>query len=245
MFLTATFFYGIAAIIFLYLLRSETVDRAIPTEKPQLKSLRDSFSLIFPILIAGGLLTWITISEGIRVLATHLSFNLLPVYLSDIGLIDKQGIGFIEGLHGIAWVVAAPIGGWLCDKASERISYFIGTAIFLSSFLIFILADGFSYFALSWIIMGIGGALLDPAVNTLIALGAPEKLRGVAYALVPAVIGLVALPAPWIGGQLWEAVGPRLPFLATFLLGSLALIPAWFKLRVPKPEIIATTEPAQ
>jgi len=243
MFLTAVFLYGIAAIIFMFLLRSEEMKTTAPAEKPSLKSLKESFTHIFPIVLAGGLLTWIIISEGIRVFASYLSFNLLPVYLNDIGLINKQGLGLIDGLHGIAWVLAAPIGGWLSDKSSERNSFMLGTAIFLSSFLIFILAEGFEVFALSWIIMGIGGALLDPAVNALIARGAPAHLRGVAYAVVPAIIGLVALPAPWIGGQIWEATNPKIPFLATLLIGSLALIPAWFKLRVPVDEGIAPAEP--
>ncbi len=243
MFLAAVFFYSIAAIIFMFLLRSEETKTTAPAEKPSLKSLRESFTQIFPIVLAGGLLTWIIVSEGIRVFASYLSFNLLPVYLNDIGLINKQGIGLIDGLHGIAWVLAAPIGGWLSDKSSERNSFMLGTAIFLSSFLIFILAEGFEIFALSWIIMGIGGALLDPAVNALIARGAPAHLRGVAYAVVPALIGLIALPAPWIGGQIWEATNPKIPFLATFLLGSLALIPAWFKLRVPADEGITPAEP--
>ncbi len=239
MFLAAVFLYGIAAIIFMFLLRSEEIKATAPSQKPSLKSLRESLTHIFPIVFAGGLLTWIIVTEGIRVFASYLSFNLLPVYLNDIGLIDKQGIGVIDGLHGIAWVLAAPIGGWLSDKSSERNSFMLGTAIFLSSFLVFILAEGFGVFALSWIIMGIGGAFLDPAVNSLIARGAPAHLRGVAYAVVPALIGLIALPTPWIGGQIWEAIDPKIPFLATFLLGSLALIPAWFKLRVPADEGIS------
>jgi MFS family permease len=243
MFLTAVFLYGIAAIIFMFLLRSEETKTTAPSEKPSLKSLRESLTHIFPIVFAGGLLTWIIITEGTRIFATNLSINLLPVYLSDIGLIDKQGIGMLEGLHGIAWVLAAPVGGWLSDKSSERNGFMLGTAVFLSSFLIFTLAEGFGVFALSWVIMGIGAALLDPAYNALIARGAPAHLRGVAYALAPALIGLVALPAPWIGGQIWEATNPKIPFLATLLIGSLALIPAWFKLRVPTDEGIAPAEP--
>ncbi|MCJ7567542.1 MAG: MFS transporter [Anaerolineales bacterium] len=244
MFLAAVCLYGIAAVIFIFLLRSEKIKSTAPSEKPNLKSLRVSFTQIFPIVFAGGLLTWIMVSDGIRIFATYLSFNLLPIYLSDIGHLDKQGIGLIDGLHGIAWVIAAPFGGWLSDKSSERNGFMLGAAIFLSSFLVFIFAEGFGVFALSWIIMGIGGALLDPAVNALIARGAPAHLRGVAYALIPALIGLVALPAPWIGGQIWETTSPKIPFLATFLLGSLALIPAWFKLRVPTAEVIAPAEPA-
>ncbi|TET33142.1 MAG: MFS transporter, partial [Anaerolineales bacterium] len=103
MFLAAVFLYGIAAVIFIFLLQSDEISTSAASKKTNLKSLRGSFTQIFPIVFAGGLLTWIMISDGIRVFATNLSFNLLPVYLSDIGQIDKQGIGMLEGLHGIAW----------------------------------------------------------------------------------------------------------------------------------------------
>ncbi|MCJ7708841.1 MAG: hypothetical protein MUO38_14645, partial [Anaerolineales bacterium] len=46
--------------------------------------------------------------------------------------------------------------------------------------------------------------------------------------------GLLSLPSPWIGGLLWTHFGPQAPFLATAALGSLALLPAWRKLVVPK-----------
>jgi len=45
---------------------------------------------------------------------------------------------------------------------------------------------------------------------------------------------LVSLPAPWLGGQLWEKVNPRFPFLITVVVSFLSIIPAWLKFKLPK-----------
>ena len=89
---------------------------------------------------------------------------------------------------------------------------------------------------MSWILTGVGGGFFDPAINALIAKGVDPKLRGMAYALVATSVGLVSLASPWIGARLWETFGPKVPYILTVLLGSLALIPAWTKLRVPSKE---------
>jgi MFS family permease len=47
-------------------------------------------------------------------------------------------------------------------------------------------------------------------------------------------IGLVSLPGPWIGAQLWERFNPRLPFLITGFVAFLTVIPAWFKFKLPE-----------
>jgi MFS family permease len=80
---------------------------------------------------------------------------------------------------------------------------------------------------------------MDPAIQSLIAIGVPARLRGIAYGLLATSWGLFSLPSPWIGGLLWDRLGPQAPFLATVAIGLLALVPAWFKLRTP-PE---TAEP--
>ena len=74
--------------------------------------------------------------------------------------------------------------------------------------------------------------MLAPAANALIAKGVPLKVRGLTYGLVATSLGIISLPAPWIGSQVWNAVNPRAPFLLTVVLASLVLIPAWFKLVV-------------
>jgi MFS family permease len=98
--------------------------------------------------------------------------------------------------------------------------------------LIFAYATGFWGFAISWIVLGVGAAIFGPALDVLIARGVSKHLRGLAYAFVATSLGVISLPAPWIGSQIWIAFGPKAPFILTSVLGILALIPAWYRLRI-------------
>jgi len=80
--------------------------------------------------------------------------------------------------------------------------------------------------------MGVG--LMTPAYQSLISKAVPKKVRGTAFGLFSSSLGLVSLPAPWIGGQLWEKVNPRFPFLITVAVVFLSIIPVWLKFKLPK-----------
>ena len=234
MFLSAILLYAIAALLFWYLVRADENVNGPTGEKPSLASLRSSFGEILPLAIAGGLFTWILITDGIQDVALDLSFNLMPVYLNDIIGIGKQSIGVMDGLHGIAWVIASPLGGWLADRVGAKQGIMLGLGGLMLSPLIFAFAADFWGFALSWIVLGIGAAIFGPALDVLIARGVSQHLRGLAYAFVATSLGVISLPAPWIGSQIWIALGPKAPFILTSGLGILALIPAWLRLRIPE-----------
>ncbi len=233
MFLMAVLLYILAAAIFWYLVRDEQQQHGNRAEKPSLESLRRSFGEILPLAVAGGLFTWILITDGIQDIALDLSFNLMPVYLNEIVGIGKQSIGIMDGLHGVAWVIASPLGGWFADRVGTRFGIMLGLAGLMLAPLIFAVSTGFWGFATSWIVLGIGAAIFGPALDVLIARGVSQHLRGLAYAFVATSLGVISLPAPWIGSQIWVAFGPKAPFILTSILGILALIPAWFQLRLP------------
>ncbi len=233
MFLSAVLLYAVAALLFWILVRDDQRLNGIRGEKPSFQSLRSSFGEILPLAVAGGLFTWILITDGIQDIALDLSFNLMPVYLNEIVGLGKQSIGFMDGLHGIAWVVASPFGGWFVDRIGSRQGIMLGLTGLMLAPLIFALATGFWGFACSWIVLGIGAAIFRPALNVLIARGVPQHLRGLAYAFVTTSLGIISLPAPWIGSQVWIAIGPKAPFIITSILGILALIPAYIRLQAP------------
>ena len=158
----------------------------------------------------------------------------MPVYLTDIIHLTKQDIGLLDGIFGAAWMITSYPAGWLVDKTSERVGVVVGICFQLVSQAVFVLALGFSGFAISWTILGIGGAMLDPAFGSLIAKGVPQRLRGVAYGLIATSLGLISLPFPWVGGQLWARLGPKAPFILTIALGSFSVIPAWRRLIAPR-----------
>jgi MFS family permease len=85
---------------------------------------------------------------------------------------------------------------------------------------------------------------MKPALNSIVAKGVPSHLRGITYAFLVTSVSLLALPFPWIGSLIWEAIDPKAPFLITVVVGSLAIIPAWRKLIVPEEPTPTIEEPA-
>jgi DHA1 family multidrug resistance protein-like MFS transporter len=240
MFLSAILLYALAALLFWVLVRDDQHRNGVSGEKPSLESLKNSFGEVLPLAVAGGLFTWILITDGIQDISLDLSFNLMPVYLNEIVGIGKQSIGLMDGLHGVAWVIASPFGGWFADRVGSRYGIMLGLSGLMLAPLIFAIATGFWGFALSWIVLGIGAAVFGPALDVLIARGVSKHLRGLAYAFVATSLGLISLPAPWIGSQIWVTFGPKAPFILTSILGILALIPAWLRLRLPEGEVDTT-----
>ncbi|UCF59796.1 MAG: MFS transporter [Anaerolineaceae bacterium] len=234
MFIAAIMSFGVATIIFLSLTLTMDKPASTPLGKPSLGTLRSSLSEIFILVTSGGLITWILITDGVYDIASKMSFDLMPVYLSDIAGLSKQAVGLIDGIHGIAWVAVGPLAGVLIDKTSERFAVVNGLILVILSRLVFALSSSFWGFTFSWILLGLGGAVLSPALNSLVAKGVPSRLRGITYAFIATSLSLFVLPFPWIGSLIWNAINPKAPFFITVIVGSLAIIPAWMKLRVQK-----------
>ena len=88
--------------------------------------------------------------------------------------------------------------------------------------------------SLGWVIAGVASGLASPAYQSLISKAVPARLRGVAFGLFSTSLGLVSLPAPWIGGFLWEKVNPQFPFLLTALASLVVILPVWLKFKVER-----------
>ena len=80
-----------------------------------------------------------------------------------------------------------------------------------------------------YVVYGLYYGLAFGTANALVADLVPEQLRGTAYGTYNATIGILAFPASFIAGLLWQGAGswqgfgPAAPFLFG---GSLALIAA-------------------
>ncbi len=234
MFALAAFTFSIATVIFFGMYRTSPSYTQERSAKPSFTNLRSSLKQMLILMISGGLVTWILIVDGVRDVAFKMSFDLMPIYLREIGELTKQDIGLLDGMFGVALTLTTLPAGWLVDRTSERVGITLGLIFMIVSRLIFAVATAFWGYGMSWIILGLGGGLLDPAASALIAKGVPRKVRGLTYGLVATSLGILSLPAPWIGSQVWQRVNPRAPFLLTIVLAALVIIPAWFKL-VIKP----------
>jgi hypothetical protein len=63
-------------------------------------------------------------------------------------------------------------------------------------------------------------------------------MRGTAFGLFSTSLGVISLPSPWIGAQLWDRVNPQFPFMVTAIVLLLSVIPIWIKFKLPRTDEI-------
>jgi MFS family permease len=142
----------------------------------------------------------------------------------------------LQSIFGIFMMLVTIPAGWLADKRGERIPIVFGFLFEFAAMMAFIRVSDFIGYAVAWALFGVGVGLMSPAYQALISKAVPEKMRGTAFGFFQTSLGVVSLPAPWVGAQLWERVSPRLTFSLTAWLGLLSIIPVWFKFKLPKDE---------
>ncbi|MCQ3936353.1 MAG: hypothetical protein DPW18_04820, partial [Chloroflexi bacterium] len=125
-------------------------------------------------------------------------------------------------------------------KAGERVGIAMGM-VFMSGalFLLVNIPSGSGsqwLYYVGWGMAGLGAGISGPAYQSLISKAVPQKVRGLAFGLFSTSLGLVSLPAPWIGGQMWERFGPAVPFTVTAAVILLSVIPIWLKFKLPKTQ---------
>ncbi len=236
MLMVAAVFYFFATVIRVSMAREASRKSKTPAEKLSFSGLKSNLGTMLGLLLAGGVITWILITDGVRDISFGLSMNFLPVYMQQYGFMNFRQIGLMNSLLGLFIMLTTIPGGWLADKISERFVIMMGfLAIGVAIWMVIALPPGNVWlYGSSWALAGIGIGLMTPAYQSLISKAVPRKVRGTAFGLFSSSLGLVSLPAPWIGGQLWEKVGPRSPFVITIIVSFLSIIPAFFKFKLTK-----------
>ncbi len=232
MLVTAGILYTIATALRVMMARMVKHTEAAARKPLSLAGLRSNLGVMTGLIMAGGVITWLLITDGVRDIAFSMSFTLMPLYLEGIGGLSVQQIGWLSSIFGIASMAINMPGGWLADKKGERWPIILGFLLESIALFCFLKATTFWGYALSWAVFGMGSGLMSPAYSSLMSKAFPEKVRGTAFGLMHTSLGLFSLPAPAIGGQIWTHAGPRVPFIITAIIPLLTIVPAWFKFRL-------------
>ncbi|MCK4962856.1 MAG: MFS transporter, partial [Anaerolineales bacterium] len=224
--------YTIATMIRIGMARFAAQEKEAKPEKLSMLSLRTNLRGVVALVLAGGVVTWILITDGVRDIAFSMSFTLIPLYLQDIGGLTIVQIGLLESVFGIFNMITTIPAGWLADKKGERVAIVLGFLLESAALMVLLQVDNFIGYAFAWALFGLGEGLMSPAYQSLISKAVPEKLRGTAFGFLHSSLGLFSLPAPAIGAQLWERFSPRFPFNLTALVALLTTIPAWLKFKL-------------
>ncbi|MBI5933001.1 MAG: MFS transporter [Chloroflexi bacterium] len=249
MLLVAGIFYFVAMVMRLGMAREAAKGASAKTDKLTFVSLKTNLGAMAVLIFSGGLITWMLIIDGFRDISFQFSENLFPVYMQEIGGLSLQQIGFVMSMFGVAMMVSTLAGGWLSDKAGERVGIAMGMILMAGAlFTLVSIPSGAQnqwLYYVGWGLAGVGAGISSPAYQSLISKAVPQKNRGVAFGLFSTSLGLVSLPAPWIGAQMWDNVGPTFPFTVTASVLLLSVIPIWLKFKAPKQveEALAIEEP--
>jgi MFS family permease len=230
----AAILYTAATLIRVIMARRAAVSgQAAPSERLSLSGLRANLGAILALLLSGGVMSWILLTDGVRDVAFSLSFSLESIYLEEIGGLSLAQIGLLGSIFGIATMLINIPAGWLADKKGERGTIVIGFLLHFAGLLIFLNVNTFWGYAAAWATFGLGVGFMGPAYQSLTSKAVPEKVRGTAFGLINSSLGLVSLPAPAVGAQLWERFSPQFPFQITALAALLTVLPVWFKFKLP------------
>ncbi len=125
-------------------------------------------------------------------------------------------------------LVSTPAGS-LSDRVGRYRLIIGGWLVYAVIYLGFALAQASWQVWLLYVVYGVYYGMAFGSANALVADLVPEELRGTAYGTYNAIIGILAFPASFIAGLLWQGIGswtgfgPSAPFLFG---GTLALIAA-------------------
>lgn len=183
------------------------------------------------------MLSLVAMALGIFVLAND--FTAMNVALPAI---EKD---FDTGVSTVQWVVNAyalcfgvliVTGGRLADLFGRREAFFLGSAIFGGFSLLAGVAQTETWLIVSRALMGIGGALMWPAVLGMTFAELPKEKAGLAGGLILGVAGLGNAVGPLIGGAFTEFLSWRWILFANVPIALLAVFVVYLYIHQPKPE---------
>ena len=152
---------------------------------------------------------------------------------------------FDTNINTIQWVVNAyaltfgvmiVTGGRLADMFGRRNAFFLGTAIFASMSALGGAAQTETWLIVTRTLMGIGGALMWPAILGMTFAILPEEKAGLAGGIILGAAGLGNAIGPLIGGVLTDTLSWRWIFFLNVPISIFAVLVTYFLVHVEEPE---------
>jgi EmrB/QacA subfamily drug resistance transporter len=147
---------------------------------------------------------------------------------------QEDTLSWIISGYALAFGVALIPAGRVGDRIGHKWVFFTGLALFTAASVACGLASTDLQLIVFRVIQGLAGGIFLPAVTAFIQVLFEPRVRGRAFAIMGAVIGVSSALGPIIGGLLIQAFGDtngwRLVFEVNLPIGVIALIAAVFLL---------------
>jgi EmrB/QacA subfamily drug resistance transporter len=179
--------------------------------------------------------TWLAlIALGIAVFVLANDFAAINVAIPQIEKdfhTDVSTAQWVVNAYALTFGVLIVTGGRLADLFGRRRAFFVGSAIFASMSLAGGVAQTETWLIAARVLMGIGGALMWPAILGMTYKALPESKAGLAGGLILGAAGIGNAAGPLIGGAFTDLLSWRwifffnLPITAFAVLVTLREIP--------------------
>jgi EmrB/QacA subfamily drug resistance transporter len=152
---------------------------------------------------------------------------------------------FHTGINTIQWVINAyaltfgvmiVTGGRLADMFGRRNAFFVGSAIFASMSALGGAAQSEAWLIGARVVMGIGGALMWPAILGMTYEILPEEKAGLAGGIIIGAAGLGNAVGPLLGGVLTDELSWRWIFFLNVPIAGFAVGVTYWLVHVKEPE---------
>ncbi len=150
---------------------------------------------------------------------------------------DVNTIQWVVNAYALTFGVLIVTGGRLADMFGRRNAFFAGTAIFASMSALGGAAPTEALLIGARVLMGIGGALMWPAILGMTYELLPEEKAGLAGGIIIGAAGLGNAVGPLIGGVLTQELSWRWIFFLNVPISAFAVAVTWSLVHVKEPEV--------
>jgi EmrB/QacA subfamily drug resistance transporter len=177
------------------------------------------------------------IAMGLGVIVIANDFTALNVALPAIEKdfdVDVGTVQWVINAYCLVFGMAIVTGGRLADLFGRRRAFFVGTALFAGFSLLGGAAQNTAWLVGARVGMGIGGALMWPAVLGMTYAALPEAKAGLAGGLILGAAGLGNAIGPLLGGVLTDELSWRWIFFLNVPIAAFAVVVTWLKVSQPR-----------
>ena len=186
----------------------------------------------------GAVMALIAMGLGVIVIANDFTaLNVaLPAIEQDFN-VDVGTVQWVINAYCFVFGMAIVTGGRLADMFGRRRAFFLGSAIFAAFSLLGGAAQSAPWLIATRVGMGIGGALMWPAILGMTYAALPESKAGLAGGLILGAAGIGNAMGPLLGGVLTDELSWRWIFFLNVPIAAFAVLVTWLKVHQPRPEV--------
>ncbi len=159
----------------------------------------------------------------------------LPVMEKDFDT-NVNTLQWVINAYALTFGVLIVTGGRLADLFGRREAFFLGSAIFASMSALGGAAQTETWLIASRVVMGVGGALMWPAILGMTYAALPEEKAGLAGGLILGAAGLGNAIGPLLGGTLTDLLSWRWIFFFNVPVTVFAVAITYKLVHQPTPD---------